>query len=112
MPHKQLFSLSVLLFAACLSAQSGYLGVAFVKSPPESPVRAVMIGWVAPDGPAMAAGLQVGDLIQAVDGHAVDTPRSAQTYVMEHKPGDVLTFDVQRQMPSGYRESQIKVTLG
>jgi PDZ domain-containing protein len=60
----------------------------------------------------MAAGLQVGDLIQAVDGHAVDTPRSAQTYVMEHKPGDVLTFDVQRQMPSGYRESQIKVTLG
>src|ERR1700756_1333662 len=112
MLRKTVCTIAVFLFGVCLSAQSGYMGVAFENAPPESPLRGVTIRWIASDGPAAAAGLQIGDLIKAIDGQAVATPRAAQMVVLAHKPGDVLTFNVLRQGPSGYRESRIKVTLG
>ncbi|PJF20942.1 MAG: hypothetical protein CUN56_13615 [Phototrophicales bacterium] len=62
---------------------------------------------VLPDSPAEAAGLMVGDIIQAVDGDVVDAERTLSDRLYAYEEGDTVTLDVLRDAET----LQIEVTL-
>ena len=63
---------------------------------------------VFPGSPAELAGLQEGDIITKVNGHAVDIDHDVATLLLPHVPGDTVTMEVIR----GDQTLQIAVTLG
>jgi serine protease Do len=81
----------------------GYLGVA---SQPLSEQMAkamrlpqdtgALVANVMPDGPAAKAGVQPGDVIQAVNGQKVTSPRDLAVDIASVKPGDTAKLDVLR----------------
>ena len=56
------------------------------------------------DSPAMAAGLQSGDVITEIDGEAVISVDGYQTKLLSLTPGDVAEVTIQRQGNDGYTE--------
>lgn len=60
-----------------------------------TPNTDAVIGEVAADGPAAAAGLQDGDIVLAVDGNPVTTWEDMTSYV-QPADGKTLTFKVER----------------
>jgi S1-C subfamily serine protease len=52
----------------------------------------LVVAGVIPGGPAAAAGLEAGDVITSIDGHAVTTSSSLTSYVLTKKPGDTVTI--------------------
>jgi S1-C subfamily serine protease len=56
---------------------------------------------VHPDGPADRAGLQVDDLVEAIDGHPVATFADLIGEVEQHAPGDSVTLTVLRHGSRG-----------
>ncbi|MBZ0298469.1 MAG: PDZ domain-containing protein [Anaerolineae bacterium] len=62
---------------------------------------------VLADSPAAEAGLQVDDVVTAVDGDAVDAEHTLRDRLLAYEAGDTITLDVLR---SG-ETSQIDVTL-
>ncbi|MEP6995843.1 MAG: PDZ domain-containing protein, partial [Acidobacteriota bacterium] len=85
-------------------AGGGYLGVSSVGMTPElrrhfgAPEHAgVFVGTVESDSPAAKAGLQVGDIITAVDGDQIASSRELSRSVRRHKDGDKVKVDVLRE---------------
>lgn len=83
--------------------RGGYLGVQLVDLTPElrrhfgSPEDAgVMISSVSEDGPAAAAGIEVGDIISAVDGEEVKSGGELARLVRAGEEGDTVVLDVWR----------------
>jgi len=68
-----------------------------------------LISQVVPDTPAAQAGLQVGDVIMAVDGTEVNADHDLATLIGQHRPGDVVTLKVRRGLQ---QPRETKVTLG
>jgi putative serine protease PepD len=68
----------------------------------------VYLAEVQSGSPADKAGLQVGDLVTAIDGTQVNTPEDFRGNVGTHSPGDTITLEVQRNGQT----SEVKVTLG
>jgi serine protease Do len=73
----------------------GYIGVeaqelkgATAKALHLSDNSGALIAGLEPDGPALHAGLQPGDVIQAVDGNKVTNPRELAVDVAAIKPGE------------------------
>lgn len=66
------------------------------------------IAEVVDDSPASAAGLQVGDVITAVDGEALDDQLSLGDAIAAHQPGDEVVLTVTRDD----EEQELSVTLG
>lgn len=60
------------------------------------------------DTPAAKAGLQVGDIVLAVDGEAVDEEHTLRDRLVAYEEGDVVTLTVRR----GDEELSLEVTLG
>lgn len=58
-------------------------------------VMAPIVGHVAPDSPAQAAGLEAGDLITAVNGASIDDFGALKGYVSEN-PGKEILFTIDR----------------
>ena len=58
--------------------------------------------------PAASAGLQVGDVIVAIDGQQITDPDGLSTAIGAHKPGDRVTVTYQR----GGARRTAQVTLG
>jgi S1-C subfamily serine protease len=58
-------------------------------------------------GPALEAGLKIGDILVKFDGEAVTEDRIADL-LSKHKPGDVVNVDVLR----GTKPVKLTVTLG
>jgi membrane-associated protease RseP (regulator of RpoE activity) len=56
----------------------------------------VMVGKVVEDSPAMRAGLEVGDIITAVDGEPVEGAWQLQRAIMDHEAGEVAQLEVWR----------------
>jgi S1-C subfamily serine protease len=56
---------------------------------------------VHPGGPAERAGIQVGDLIEAIDGHPVATLADLLGDVDRHQPGDSVQLTVLRNGSRG-----------
>jgi S1-C subfamily serine protease len=63
---------------------------------------------LAPNGPAEAAGIQVGDVIVAVDGETVADNEDLQDRLLEHRPEDEVEVTVVR----GSDTQSFTVTLG
>ena len=63
---------------------------------------------VGPGTPAATAGIQVGDVITAVDGTPVTGPDTLGTAIGGHQPGDRVTVTIQR----GTTKRTAPVTLG
>ena len=62
---------------------------------------------VEADGPAAAAGIEVGDVIRSVDGQVVRTPEQLRAAVAAKAPGDSVSVTYER----GDRELRAQVTL-
>jgi S1-C subfamily serine protease len=61
----------------------------------------VQVTEVQPDGPASRAGIQVGDVIEAIDGQAVRTYPGLLAEVDQHSPGDSVQLSVLRSESRG-----------
>ena len=68
----------------------------------------VMIGDVTADAPAAKAGIRRGDVVTAVDGTTVDSPRDLTRAVAGAKPGSEVTIDLLR----AGKPTALAVTLG
>lgn len=68
-----------------------------------------LIANVLSDGPAGSAGLAAGDVITAVDGHAVSSPASLSARLLTEKPGTTVTIAYQDQTGN---ETSVSVRLG
>ncbi len=56
----------------------------------------VIISDIQPDGPAQAAGVQIGDVIAAIDGKAVDNLPFVAFYLLSRETGNKVHLDVLR----------------
>jgi putative serine protease PepD len=65
---------------------------------------------VDPEGPAAAAGVQVGDLITRVDGDEVRTAQDLQALIATREPGDVIRLTVMR--PPAAEPHTFTINLG
>src|SRR5262245_25702606 len=81
----------------------GYIGVRPLPMTPElrkhfgAPADAgVFVGSVEKDGPAEKAGLAVGDIVTAVDGNAIESPRQLAHAVRHRKDGETIQVEVLR----------------
>ena len=63
---------------------------------------------VSSGSPAQKAGLEVGDVIVAVDGTRVSGSSDVVVQIRTHAPGETVTLTVKR----GSGERQVKVKLG
>jgi serine protease Do len=68
----------------------------------------VVVGEVAPNGPAAAEGLQPGDRLQAIDGMAVNDPLSVIAHIADKSVGATVALSVERDG----RSLNMRVTLG
>ena len=57
---------------------------------------AVILADVVPHGSGEAAGLEQGDVLLAFDGKPITQTRQVQAAILQHKPGDTVTVDIQR----------------
>jgi len=70
----------------------GFLGVQLVPGSPQGTSTAgVQVAGVVPGSPAEGAGIQQGDVITAVDGHAVASAADLHDAVALNHPGDTVT---------------------
>jgi S1-C subfamily serine protease len=77
--------------------------------PPDADVeQGAIIMRVAGGSPADETGLQQGDIIMAINGEAVESPRDLTGAVAEREPGDKITLTIHH---SGEEEQEIEITL-
>ncbi|HUS70854.1 MAG TPA: PDZ domain-containing protein [Anaerolineae bacterium] len=74
-------------------------------------VTAVRVTEVVPDSPADEAGLEVDDVIIAIDGKALDAEHGLSAAVHGHDPGDETVLTVIRR-GDDTEVLEMKVTLG
>lgn len=74
--------------------------------------KGVYIKTVAMDSPAMAAGLQSGDVIVAVGGQEVDTVQGYRNALWELAPGTEVEIAIKRQGAQGYTEMSVTAVVG
>jgi pimeloyl-ACP methyl ester carboxylesterase len=84
------------------AATTAYLGVVFASS------DRLTVAEVVRGGPADRAGLEPGDRLRGIAGHAVADAKALQHRLALHRPGERLMFDVERD---GKRQS-LPITLG
>ncbi len=56
----------------------------------------VIVATMAADGPAAKSGLQVGDVITSLNGHAILNMRGLRRYMAEALPGEAVKLDILR----------------
>jgi putative serine protease PepD len=76
------------------AVKRSYLGTQ-TSSSPTNP-NGAQVESVTPGGPADRAGLRKGDLIKAVDGHAINNPSDLSNAIATKKPGDTVTLRIER----------------
>ena len=73
--------------------------------------QGVYIKGVKMDSPAMAAGLQSGDVITEIDGEAVYSVEGYETKLLSLPPGNEADVTIQRQGNDGYKEIECHVIV-
>jgi serine protease Do len=90
----------------------GSIGVSFNAAPNPALQRVygngIVIAEVSPNGPAANAGLQVGDVITAIDGRNVKSGDDLVNDIAGRKPGSKATIAYMR----GNKENKATVTIG
>ena len=86
--------------------QTGYLGVSMGEAP--NGQDGALVQEVASGSPAAKAGLQVGDLVTAVDGKSIQNSGEMVAAIRDHKPGEKVTVTVDRDG----NQTTISATLG
>lgn len=66
--------------------------------------KGVYIKEVTMDSPAMAAGLQSGDVLTEIDGDVIFTVDSYESKLLSLSPGDSIEVGIQRQGTEGYNK--------
>lgn len=94
-----------------------YLGIYGSDVPPEINKElgvpfGVYIMEIDMDSPAMAAGIQSGDVIVSIERESVGSYKELIRYLLEKQPEEVVTVGVLRQGPDGYTEMELEVALG
>jgi serine protease Do len=91
-----------------------FIGITYTEITPQNaaqfnlPVQqGVLVQDVSAGSPASDAGIQVDDVITALDGTKIDESHSLRTILFQHHVGDVVTLSVVR----GGSTQSIKVTL-
>lgn len=74
--------------------------------------KGVYVKEVEADSPAMAAGIQTGDIITSVGGETVTTLSVYHNLLMEKKAGDKVKLKGQRRGTGGYVDITFTVTVG
>ncbi len=61
-------------------------------------IHGALVGGASPNGssPATKAGIQAGDVIVSLDGHAIDRVAELQRLIRSHKPGETVEVGVMR----------------
>ena len=62
--------------------------------------------------PAMLVGMQKGDVVTAIDDAVITNVAEYVSELRNHAPGEEVTVTIQRMSVDGYREIDVKVTLG
>ena len=95
--------------------KTGHLGVALTALTPELKEHfllpdssGVMVSKVLEDSAALEAGLEVGDIISAVDGEAVSSPGELASLIRSHEGGDTVVIEAWRDG----KVLQLLTTLG
>ena len=76
------------------TVEHAYLGVSVTE--PSVDLAGVEVAEVRSGSPAAVAGFAVGDVVTAIDGHAVSTPQDLRTAVDAKQPGDRVIVDYLR----------------
>lgn len=74
--------------------------------------KGIYVKSIAWDSPAMAAGLQNGDVITEIDGEEILTTQAYKNCLLEHKPDTQIKIMVKRQSINGYEEMECQATVG
>ncbi len=93
-----------------------FIGIAYTDLTPSlarqlavpAGTKGIVVAQVVSGSPAAQSGLKQGDVITQVDGHPITSDSTLGKYLLDKKPGDVITLTVQR----GSNSSQVKITLG
>ncbi|MBQ7767069.1 MAG: serine protease [Lachnospiraceae bacterium] len=64
------------------------------------------------NSPAMLVGIQKGDVVTAIDDAVVTNVTEYVSELRAHASGEEITVTIQRMSVDGYREIDVKVTLG
>jgi S1-C subfamily serine protease len=75
--------------------------------------QGAIVGRVADDSPADAAGLRQGDVITAIDGDPLESHWDLVNVIAKHEPGDKITLTVYRldEEDEDAGEREVEVTL-
>lgn len=65
--------------------------------------RGAALQFLAEDGPAAEAGLEAGDLVQAIDGSPVEDPCGLELALADRRPGQEVTLTVLRSLSEAER---------
>ena len=94
--------------------QYPFIGVTYSEITPQNaaqlslPVQeGVLVQDVTAGSPASDAGIQVNDIITAIDGTKIDETHSLRSILFQHQAGDAVTLSVQR----GGSTLSLKLTL-
>ena len=74
--------------------------------------KGVYVREVEPDSPAMAAGIQSGDVITSIGDTSVTTLSAYHSALLEEKSGNKIKLKGQRQGAGGYVDIEFNVTIG
>ena len=94
-----------------------YLGIHGMDVTPEAndslgvPFGAYIIE-IEMDSPAMAAGIQSGDVIVEINGKQIATYRDFMKVMTELEPEDLVSILLMRQGQEEYVQMEVEVTLG
>lgn len=72
----------------------------------------VYVTQIKADSPAMAAGIQSGDILQEVDGTKISTRMAYEKEVQNSKTGDNIKIKGKRRGANGYVDIDFTVTVG
>ncbi len=103
-------------YGAVVSSQTAYLGIQGQSVSEDMskaygmPVGVYVYAVIAGTG-AEEAGLQMGDVITALDGNEILTMDELKAALEDYSAGDTVTLTVERISNRGYQSMQIQVTL-
>ncbi len=96
------------------AVQRGWLGVSLQPMDQDlaaamrtADAKGALVNAVEPDSPAATAGLRAGDVITAIDGRAVNSPRDLAAGVADVMPGRTATLAVLRDGTAMERRVEI-----